>query len=250
MKHTYSTLFAFSILAAIFTTACKKDPVVAPTPTGNLLFHMHTLIDTTEVDTGMVAADASGRHFQLDVANLLISGIRLKKSDGSYISVDNVYLLKTIGEEEYVVGKVPAGNYLSVAFSLGVDASANAKTPADFASPNPLADTKNWFGSSAQGYIFANIKGKADVSAGQTGPADQVFSYQLGTSTMLEAVSLPDKTFTVVANQDNTVHLVADYGTMLNGVDFKTQSTGTPVTNTPVVRQIAANIPSMFRYQE
>jgi hypothetical protein len=67
---------------------------------------------------------------------------------------------------------------------------------------------------------------------------------------MLEAVSLPDKTFTVVANQDNTVHLVADYGTMLNGVDFKTQSTGTPVTNTPVVRQIAANIPSMFRYQE
>jgi hypothetical protein len=37
---------------------------------------------------------------------------------------------------------------------------------------------------------------------------------------------------------------------MLQGVDFKTQSTGTPVSNTGVAQKIADNIPNMFRYEE
>jgi hypothetical protein len=248
MKNALFILAALIFVTTLISPACKKDP--APTPTGNLVFHIHTNIDTNEVDAGVVAADAYGRHFQLNVAELLISGVQLKKTDGSFQTVDNVYILKTIDQEVYTIGSVPAGNYVSVRFNVGVDAAANAKAPSAFSSPNPLADAANWFGTTAQGYIFANLQGKADVTVGQTGPVDQSFSYQLGTSTMLKTVSLPDKAFTVVAKQDNFVHLTADYGIMLQGVDFKTQSTGTPVSNTGVAQKIADNIPNMFRYEE
>jgi hypothetical protein len=248
MKYIKILPFVLALFTLITHTSCKKDP--APTPMGKYLLHLHTDIDTSEVDPGTVAADATGRHFRLDVAKLLISGLKLKKSDGTYVTVDNVYILKRIEEEVYEVGQVPAGNYLSVSFNVGVDAAANAKAPGSFTSPNPLADATNWFGTTAQGYIFANLQGKADISAGQTGPVDQAFNYQLGTSAMLKSVTMPDKPFTVVANQDNFSHLIIDYGIMLQGVDFKTQSTASPDANAAVAQKIDNNIPNMFRYEE
>ncbi|MEI6408954.1 MAG: MbnP family protein [Bacteroidota bacterium] len=250
MKHTKIALFVLAVCAIAFANACKKDPDPVVTPTGTLMFHIHTYIDSAEVDAGAVRPDADGRHFQLDEAKLLISGIKLKKSDGTYQAVDNVYVLKTIEKEEYTIGAVPAGNYVGVSFNIGVDATANAKAPTSFTSPNPLADATNWFGSTSQGYIFANVQGKADVSAGQTGPVDQSFSYQLGSSAMLKTVTLPDKAFSVVANQEAIVHLLADYGLMLKGIDFKTQSVGSPLTNSAVAQKVADNVPNIFRYEE
>jgi hypothetical protein len=239
------TLFC---LVVTFTTSCKKDP--APIPTGTFLMHLHTNIDSTEVEAGNIAKDANGSHIQLDVAKLLISNIQLKKSDGTYYTVENAYLVKTIDKEVYTVGSVPAGNYLSVKFNVGLDAATNAKVPSTFDSTNPLAAAENWFGSPSRGYIFANLQGKADVSANQSGPVDQAFSYQLGGSSMLQSVSLPDKTFTIIANSDNLVHLTADYGILLQGIDFKTQSNATPSLNAATGVQIANNIPNMFRYEE
>jgi hypothetical protein len=248
MKYFQILSAALLCLAIAGTTSCKKDP--APIPTGTFLMHIHTNIDSTEVEEGNIAVDANGRHIQLDVAKLLISNIQLKKSDGTYYTVGNAYLLKTIDEEVYTVGSVPAGNYLSVKFNVGLNAILNARTPTSFASTSPLADINNWFGTTSEGYIFADLEGKADVSANQSGPVNQAFSYQLGGSSMLQSVSLPDKTFTVIANSDNLVHLTADYGILLQGIDFKTQSTATPSQNATPGVQIANNIPNMFRYEE
>lgn len=246
MKHLPSIVILLAVIA-LSAGACKKDP--APTPKGTLLFHMHTNIDTNEVDAGVVAVDEDGRHFRLDKAQFLVSGVELKKADGTYLSVDNVFVLKTIDEEAYTIGDVPAGNYLGARFKIGVDATNNAKAPSDFSS-GPLADASNWFGSTAKGYIFVDVEGKADVSANQTGPVDQAFSYQLGTASMLETVTLPDQAFTVVANTENLVHLTCDYGLLLQGVDFKTQSSGSPDANAAVAQKIASNIPNFIRYEE
>lgn len=244
MKQVTASIL-FLALFALTIGACKKDTA----PTGTLLFHMHTNIDTNEVDAGVVSVDADGRHFQLDKAQFIVSGIELKKEDGTYLSVDNVFVLKTIDEESYTIGSVPAGNYLSVRFKVGVDATNNAKAPSAFSS-GPLADTDNWFGATSKGFIFVDVEGKADVSAGQTGPVDQAFSYQLGTDAMLETVTLPDQGFTVAANTENLVHLTCDYGQLLKGVDFKSQPTGSPDANAAVAQQIANNVPNFIRYEE
>lgn len=249
MKSTSLFVAVLLIFFGMATISCT-DKTPAPTPTGTFYLHMHTDIDTNEVDAGTVAVDADGRHFQLDVAKFLITGVQLKKTDGTFLAVDNVYLQKTIEEEQYLVGEVPAGNYLAVRFNVGVDATDNAKSPTSFSASNPLSDPTAWFGSTTQGYIFMDLQGKADVSATQTGPVDQAFSYQLGTSSMLKTVTLPDQAFTIAANRDNLVHIIADYGAVLSGVDFKTQPTATPFSNAAVAQQIADNIANMFRYEE
>lgn len=66
---------------------------------------------------------------------------------------------------------------------------------------------------------------------------------------MLATVTMPNEVFSVVANQQSFVHLIADYGKALRGVNFKTSNTASPWVNTSVATQIANNIPTMFRYE-
>jgi len=250
-----NTVIVTLLIAALGSaTSCKKDsatPATTTTQTGVLGFHIHTMIDTTEADSGLVATDLTGRRFQLNVAQFYISNVKLKKLDGTYITVDNVYLLKTIAQEEYIVGNVPAGNYKSVSFDVGLDATTNSKNPSSFAASSPLsAQTPNmWFGSTSQGYMFMNIEGKADTSATNNGSVNQSFTYQLGTSSMLRTVNLPDNSFTITAGQTQQVHFYADYGKLLKGINFKTQSMGMPSMDPAVAVQVADSIPIMFRYE-
>ena len=94
-----------------------------------------------------------------------------------------------------------------------------------------------------------NIQGYADTSANQSGQYAP-FSYQTGTNPELEHVIMPAKAFTVVANQQYLIHIIADYGKLLQNVNFKTQATSNPWDNLPVIQGIAANIPNMFRYEQ
>jgi hypothetical protein len=257
-----NTAVAIIIAAAIGSaTSCKKDstkPETTPTTSqyGLLAFHIHTNIDTAEADSGAVCTDANGRHFQLNLAQFYISGIKLKKIDGTFITVDNVYLLKTIAQEEYIVGNVPVGNYKSVSFNIGIDAAANATNPSSYSSSSVLSaqSPSMWFGNTSYGYIFMNVQGVADSSAGNNGSVNQPFSYQLGTSSMLRTVNLPDQPFSINVNQGANpspqfVHMIADYGKLLKGVSFKTQNTGTPWANPSVAAIIADSIPIMFHYE-
>jgi hypothetical protein len=244
-------------LLTIFFSCRKKDTTTStpPTPKGDLYFHLHTNIDTTEADSGIVCSDAAGRKFQLNIAQFYLSGIALKKTDGSVYNISGAYVLKTISEEVYMVASgVPAGNYSSVSFNVGIDASTNQTDPASH-SPGPLAmqDPSMWFGSTSQGYIFVNVQGLADTSATHTGTVNYPFSYKLGTSSLLRTVNMPSQAFSVVANQSAVVHMVADCGKLLEGVNFKTQNSATPFGNAAEVStaaQIANNIQNMFRYEE
>lgn len=162
------------------------------------------------------------------------------------------FLLKTIAQEGYLLGNVPAGNYLSATFDVGIDAATNQTAPSAYAASSPLSSQtpSMWFGSTSQGYMFVNITGLADTSAGNNGSVNYPFSYQLGGSSMLKTVTLPDQPLTVaVETIPSYIHIIADYGKLLQGVNFKTQNNATPFVNAGVANQIANNIPTMFRYE-
>jgi len=247
-----TTAFIFGSL--MFASACHKTNTNASTPKGILYLHVHTDIDTNEVDSAVVAKDSSGRHFQLDIAQFYISGIILTKSDGTSYAINNAYILKNIAQEQYLVDSIPTGNYTTITFSVGVDASRNSMNPSSFASTSALSPQtpSMWFGSTSQGYIFMNLQGYADTTAAQNGPVNQPFSYQLGTSALLRTVTMPihSPVFTATPNSSMFIHIIADYGKVLRGINFKTQNTATPFTNIGVTTQIANNIPTMFRYEE
>ncbi|HXB41107.1 MAG TPA: MbnP family protein [Bacteroidia bacterium] len=253
------TIIAISLFAFL---SCKKKTTDTPppVPTGVVGIHLHTDINVTEVDSGKVATDANGRKFQLNTAQFYAYNFILKKTDGSAVTISNGnYILKTIGTEMYVLGTVPAGNYSSISFNVGVDPAYNASNPSTFPSSSPLY-TQNppmWFGSTAQGYMFANIQGLADTSVSQTSTVSQYqsFSYQLGTNAMLKTISLPAMSMPLSVTANTTsgnpalFHVICDYGKLLQGVNFKTQNAATPFGNTAVATQIANNLPGMFHYE-
>jgi hypothetical protein len=236
--------------------SCKKNtetpappaPPAPSTPMGAISFHIHSSVDTSEVMLsmpsmpdmgGMPVKDSSGRNIRLDIAQFYISGVTLKRADGSSFTLDKVYILKNIGQEDYLIGNVPAGNYVGVSFKVGLDAFTNATLPQSHASDSPLSAQKP----------SMNIQGKVDTSAKNNGSINWPISYQIGSNAQLQTVNLPAKQLVVVANGNQRMHLIADYAKILKGLNFKTQNTATPWDNPAISAQIAKNIPAMFRYE-
>ncbi len=233
--------------------SCIKPDKQFPLPMGKFYFHLHTNIDTTEADSGVVVTAADGRKFSLNVAQFYLSGIRLYKSDGSvYTLPASDVVLKTIGEEEYYVDSVPAGNYSSVSFLVGIGPAQNHTDPATYAAGNVLAPQvpSMWLGNTTDGYVFLKMNGLADTSAGNNGTADFAYDIALGTDSLLQEVKMPAEYFSVVGGSIQYVHLIVDYAKLMNGIPFSSCALLRPGTNHALMKLLVQNIQQMFRYEE
>lgn len=251
-----------SLLVIIFFSCKKKDNnsstnTTPPTPKGNIGFHLHTNVDTTEIDSGSVGVDAIGRKIQLNVAQFYISNITFKKSDGTSMTMSGVYALKDIANEEYILGQVPTGNYTAVTFNIGIDAGTNATNPSSHTGVLALQNPSMWFGNTNEGYIFMNIQGFGDTTG--TGNYFRLFNYQLGTAAMLKTVTLDLNGMgmnmppvSVTTTGTGLFHIICDYGALLQSINtFKTKNTiATPFnSDSLIVKQIANNVPNMFSFE-
>jgi hypothetical protein len=186
---------------------------------------------------------------------MYISNIELVKLDGSVYSVSGRVLLKDFENEVFFVGNVPAGNYKSVRFSIGLNSTANAKTP--ISTDTIFNRTEMWFGSTAQpqGYIFLNVQGRIDTTAKANGTEVQMvqFSYKIGTTTNIKQIVLPDQNFTVLPNKIEYVHMIINYMKIFDGIDLGKAgnlSVNSPADNTSdVAIKITNNIPLIFNYE-
>ncbi|HXD92836.1 MAG TPA: MbnP family protein [Bacteroidia bacterium] len=258
IKLISKTLLVVCILS-FFSCKKKDSPVTTPpTPMGTIAFHLHTNIDTTEADSGVVVMDhASGKKFQLNVAQFYISGIVAYKTDGTAESVSNVYILKNISQEEYIIGQVPAGNYSRISFNVGLDVATNATNPSSHTGVLGTQNPAMWFGNTTQGYLFMNVQGFADTTTSNTGNVNHTFAYQLGGNAELKTINMPTMANSVVVTASNTnalpaeFHIICDYGILLNNINFKTiNAIATPFnSDSTVIKQISNNIPNMFRYE-
>ncbi len=251
-------IFFLFLLIVIAISSCKKSDNTSPvnnqpTATGTLSFHLHTNIDTIEANYGDTLMDAYGHRISVSLAQFYISGIKAQKVDGSFYEMSGVYLLKKYDPEMYLVGNLPAGNYTSVSFTVGIDATTNVKKPSSFDSLSPLysQNPPMWFGNTSQGYIFMNFQGIADTSATHAGALNVPFSFKIGSNALLKNITMPQQNFTVLANQNQEVHITCDYGKLLNGINLKTQNTTDTYTINPsLATTIANNVSTMFRYEQ
>jgi hypothetical protein len=251
-RFKYITIALSFLIAGAFVSSCKKkeQSTTPPTPYGTFGLHLHTSVNNTELDSGQVGQDIHGKKIKLNIAQFYFSNITLKKSDGSEVKVGGAQL-KTIGEEVYVIGQVPAGNYTGLSFQVGLDNATNQTLPSAYPASSVLSaqDPIMWFGSSSQGYIFMNVQGYIDTTSAMNGSADQPFTVQLGTGSMLKTVNLPSKSYSILANQTYFIHAVADYGILLDGLDFRTHSAITPFTDASAAAHAADNVTNMFMYE-
>jgi hypothetical protein len=245
------------IFILFLNIGCQKNvdsPIIVQQSPGKLYFHLHTNIDSAEVAYGDTVMDAAGRRVSLSLAQFYMSGIRIKKTDGTFYTINNAYLLKKTETEVYLVGSVPPGNYLTVSFNVGIDSATNAKDPASYTDATNVLSSQipsMWFGSVSQGYIFLILQGKADTSASHNGPLNLPFQLKIGSNALLRNVTLPVHSFSVSSNQDTYVHITCDYGKLIENLDLGTENnTDSYTTNPALAKKVADNIPNMFRYEE
>ena len=252
---TISIIFLFTVMVSACKKSTDNSPATTQEPTtGTLYFHLHTDVDTNEVDNyGDIYVLTGGRKISVIKAQLYISNIQLVRADSSVYTVPNTVLLKMQETEPYLVGNVPAGNYVTVRFTIGLDSATNAKVPntADTAFNN----SSMWFGGSAQpsGYVFLNFQGSIDTTLAGNSNKLIPFIYRIGTTANRQQVTMPYQNFTVIPSQLQYSHIIIDYYKLFTGINMGNMNNlmvMSPNDNaSAIAKTISNNIPTMFSYE-
>lgn len=249
MKPKYQFILFFIFIGLL--THCKKhDPVLVY---ADMNMHIHLNLGDQEIEAlGTIYTDSSGRETKINEIAFYISHIQLIKLDGSAVDVPVKRILKTLENEEFNLGQVPVGNYKSVRFHVGLDATDNATDPSAAADtvlrnhPEMWAEAPRTHGN----YYF--FKSNGGMSA-DTNKINLTYWLYLGTSQNYVEVNLPDKPFTVLSNQANWCHVVADLNALIYPFDKnKASSWDIPNLNENLMTKASiwpGRLQQMFRYE-
>ena len=263
----FTALIIF-IAISVSLNSCKKTDADTPAPIGmgHLYFHLHTDMQTTEVDSMSASgtwqaggfSDALGRQYYLTCAQFFVSSITIYNyaTGTTYTLPVSAGMLKYIDNEDYFVADVPVGNYGSISFNIGLTASQNAEPPgvlfpslnsSENGIPYPT-DLPVYWGSAWNantGYIYLSVSGYYYTNAIQT---DSVaFSYQIGnTSSAPYHIQLPQQQFTILPDTFTFVHLICDYANLLQGISFAIPNATTYGPNAATADTIANRIATNF----
>lgn len=254
MHNVTVLLLCFSI--TLFS--CKKDNDDnnngTPVDKGTVLLHLHNYIDDIDLGelAGIPSTDNNGRTITINKVGIYISDIEMEKLDGTVYKFTGRKILKIFENVLYEVGEIPIGNYNIIRFKVGLDAATNASQPTASADSTILNKADMWFGATAQpdGYVFMNIQGAIDTSAGLSGSMAP-FVYKIGTNANYKQVTVTGINITIVKGQAETVHIVADYNRLFNGITLN-QSANRFITtpsdnNTALATAVVNNMLQMFK---
>jgi len=245
------TLFVFCIGLLV---ACKHNTDDAPQPNdpdipavmGTVSMHLHNYIDYNEVDGyGITYTTLGGRKITVNAAQLFLSQFEFLRADGSVYTVPDTIILKEEDKETYTIAQIPVGNYKTVRFHVGIPSAQNNTANA------PQLDASMRFAAPSHEYVFMKFQGEVDSSSTKTASM-RPFSFKIGTAANYKEVTMPEQDFSVVEDQDHLIHLLIDYNKLFNGIALNAKSLNveTEADNlSALASQVAANIPSMFKYE-
>lgn len=250
----------FFLIGMLIMFSCKKENtntnnVDNSISEGTFVLHLHTNIDTSEVaayDT--IYPMLGGRRMSLHLAQMYFSEVQLVKLDGSIIDVSANSFLKTLDNEQYIIGNVPVGNYKGVRFKVGLNATKNALDALTSSESAILNNSGMWFGSNSQpdGYVFLNLQGTIDTSTTMNGTPVN-FEYRIGTNANYIPVVLPEQNFTVVKDMNSFAHVIIDYSKIFDGITLNNPTNlsihSVLDNNLSVITTLKSNIPAMFHYE-
>ncbi|MCS6824252.1 MAG: hypothetical protein NZ529_08145 [Cytophagaceae bacterium] len=272
MKTITKKIFILILLVSTLATCNKRKPddVVIPhdkhpeyneysSVKGTLKLHIHNYIDETEVEAYGTTYTFlnNGRKISISMAQLYLSNIHLIRPDGSTYHVKDTIILKTQNELAYSLGKIPAGNYKSIRFDVGLSPEVNALSPGA-GKPSPLNASNMWFGPTAQpdGYIFMNVQGKIDTTTSASAPESHMasFIYRIGTNENLKTVTMPKKNYTIMPDKTNFLHLKINYAKLFSSIDLRNPSNlivySAADNSSSLAKTLTQNIISMFSYEK
>lgn len=185
MKNYFSLSIMSISLFLIVLLACQNDPLEPEFGTVQLNFDNVVGAQDLRMDSSTSYTNASGEAFSVSRLMYFVSNIRLKKSNGSEYVVpqDSSYFLVVEGNpasQSISLRNVPAGDYSSISFVLGVDSLRNTMgVDKRTGALDPAGAAAGMYWDWNSGYIFLKLEGtspKAPVDA--TGKRN--FMYHIG----------------------------------------------------------------------
>lgn len=253
-----SIRIAFILFAAIALTSCIKEKSnVVPTDkglkqtddhnpdakAGKFEMHFHNMVGNQELNLGTTwYTTQDGDSFQVSLFNYYISNIVLTRKDGSKFVEPNSYHIITqnnAADRMFNVEDVPAGEYTSVSFMIGVDEARNTSG----GQTGALDPAYGMFWDINTGYIMAKLEG---IKASSDKLSLHIGGFK-GDNNVLKTVSLDFAENKKVDNNTMHVHVKADVRKWFIGQhEFDLATMANIDMPGPEARKIADNYVNMF----
>lgn len=215
MKKIY-ILILFTAFIISFSSCKDDDPSPEPTaPTGTVYFRFDNVVDGQPVVLGdIVYTNDAGNLYSVDLLRYYISNIVFIKEDNTPVAVSNYELIdEALDTSQYFALTLPAGNYKSFRFLMGVDSIKNVSG----AQAGELDPSYGMFWDWNTGYIYFKHEGQFIDTAGDTLP----IVYHYGT---IEALTTHEFSATVpVSDQPRVIKMQFNLNKLYrspNMVDF------------------------------
>jgi hypothetical protein len=145
-------------------------------------FNFHTTFESTSYAFADYFTNGDGIKIRIELLQFYIADVRFVNKKGEEVQVEDIALVKIDQSGTGTMSvKIPAGNYTSLKFGIGVPKEMNEADPSEYNEPDhPLNTTQNTYWGMNSMYRFVMVDGKYDLTG--DGTDDGSFSYHTGYS--------------------------------------------------------------------
>ena len=184
MKLAYSGILALVFIAFTFSN-CKKDDGELK-GTGDVVIEMDNHAGDDVLVFGQQYVTAAGDTVRFSTFNYFVSNFILVKDDGTEYRVpkDSCYFLckhEDTESRELVLRNIPAGDYKSVKFTIGVDSLKSVSPIGERGGVlDPTGAASGMYWSWNSGYIFVKVEGTSPQAPLDPGTGERTLQYHTG----------------------------------------------------------------------
>jgi hypothetical protein len=233
------TFFLPLLFVSVFLMGCDADSTGSSEPV-DVSLAVQGMFGSQSLTTS-ATYDHNGAAVTIEAARVYLSDFVLTTADGQEVAftsepvtvpakdendgdithtvTDKVLLAKNdMGMSENPMGEIPAGDYTSISFRVGIVGQDNRVDPTQFPATHPMAkqtDFNNHW-SWASGYIYLRMDGEVDTDG--DGAVDTHWEAHIGRDANARMVTL-DTDFTV-SETNNQIHVMVDYQHFIETLDL------------------------------
>jgi cytochrome c peroxidase len=192
----------------------------------------------------------AGETFSITRVSYLVSDVELQHADGSWLEFSNsaAWLDAGQGRDSFRLENVPAGEFCSIRFLVGLSTNLNHANPAKFPAGHPLnPDVNGLYWGWQGGYVFMALEGLWRNAAGEM----DGWAYHLARDTNAVRVTLA---VPLEMTNETKVNLDFDLATVLNApcpLSFAKDGSSTHSRDgDPIAAALVKNTAASFRVQK
>ena len=177
------TISFLMLILVLSVSSCKKDDSSSnPVGNGSIILDFDHRANGAAFSLGNNYANEAGEQLNFSLFDYYVSNFELIRTDGSVYTLpkDSCYFLiksSDASTREVLLNNIPAGDYASVRFVIGVD-SVKSVSPASerVGVLDPAGEGADMYWSWNSGYIFV----KAEGTSPQISSVNNMFKYHIG----------------------------------------------------------------------